>query len=1008
MAKKFNIGRQSEHLLNKEMHDLFMRLKYLSYNYTPYKDEQAPIPDKSLWVDRYFGSDLIKVFDKVNEDWIPAFKGYYHPANALEKPISPSNGQIWIDYTNGNLLKYYDKNTDSWIPVTAISNINAESGSCHDFDLMKLDRPILTDDTRKIFAVHNEKMGKLFDGRKYIHPSSEAYTPNSLVAIEYIDQDIEGKEVWVHVNSKRLDKVVKRLIKVNYDEGDSESYKINISSHNTEFYGMDLETGLGTLLVPCDAASALEDSIEDHTHVDFHRTDVGIELLHDKYEYIYAISYNFSNYVNTSGKIIRNSGVIGTEDNVHIGATNKRVFVFLDGLYLEQDKYEYSEDTDSIRLINDNIEQLMDMVAITVPNYAKIEGTDTPLEFTINHTGPNEEIAPGVFVGENDAIVGALRNAAEFKHPMAFVCGVHALPPREVEIIDQYAIIRNIGPMEEDDFYKVMIIEADGMNPTYGTVGESLRIESEIIESIDETRNTKYFVFIDGVLVSPRDLDVANGSIGIMGLVQGQEYLLLKANEEQDVQAELMFDSAISHFTTKIEDDNANTIYDNIDAALVYIGDGALIDRDGISVDFLPVEGHNGQIVMLESPEESISSKNTTVQLYKYDTNIKSWEEIPNQVAPGETNEEFVKAYDLIHGFFATKGSISILNKKHVGSPYTYFVYSYANSIDERLLWGDRVTTVNERDYAVNHRHRFIKGQGSLTAYINGLYTIAEEEPENKDDMFRLNEWDKLDTIGTEDGIDYSDQLDMQIDPMDNSSLTYIVEKLEGSEDTAMKKEVLTAANRLEGSKIANTYETGLSLTQGVVNVYVNGVRLTKDDFAIVSSNVITILTDTVGGQIITEKNDPSTYNKYMVMGEEGPVIIDCEQTDEIIIEVRNDYTIKEITLPVRYERQRTFSVKTDGVPESLINSNDEVKIFVNGYFYGMANKDNTNKAMATIDLDRKEITLNHEDYVNYIHTDPIYTHFKMNPEEHDQYIMEHGNPYNAQIQENYITFEWR
>lgn len=1006
MARKFNIGRQSEHLLNQDMHDLFMRLKYLKYGYTPYKDEQAPIPDKALWVDRYFGSDLLKVYDKVNDDWIPAFKGYYHPSNTIEKPSNPSHGQLWIDYTRGNLLTYYDKSVDAWTPVTAVSNINAESGSCHDYDLMHLDTPILTDGDKKVFAVHNEKMGKLFDGRKYIHPNSSAYTPNSLVAIEYIDQDKDGKEVWVHVNSKRLDKVVGRLIKVNYDKSDSESYKINISSHNTEFYGMDIDTGLGTLLIPCESKSELEDSIVDHKHFDYHRTDTGIELSHDKYKYVYAISYGFGDYVNIPGKLIRNSGTIGTEDNIHIGSTNKRVFVFLDGLYLEQDKYEYNTNTNSIELKNDNIEYLMDMVAMTVPDYAKIDGTDKPLEFTVSQLGSNDQIAPGITVGKNDAIVGALRNAAKFKHPMAFVCGVHAIPPREVEIIDEYAIIKNIGPLEENDFVKVMIIEAEGMNPTYGTVGESKRIESNIIEPIDETRNTKYFVFIDGILVSPRDLDVAKGSIGIMGLVEGQEYLLLKANADQNVQAELMFDSAVSHFTVKVEDDNANTIYDNIDAALLYVGEGILIDRDKVTVDKLPAEGHKGQIVMLEDPEQSLS-KVTTVALYEYDTDQRQWIEIPTQVKPGETNQEFAEAYDLIHGFFATKGSISVLNKKHVNSPYTYFVYSYVNSIDERLLWGDRITTIDNRDYAVNHRHKFSKGKGSLTAYINGLYTVVEEEPENKDDMFRIDKWYSLSTIGVEDGIDYANELDMKVNPLDQSSLTYIVERLEGIEDIAMKREVLTTANKIDG-KIANTYETEMNLTQGVVTVYVNGVRLTRDDYAIVGSNTISLLVDTVGGQIISEKNNPNTYNKYMIMGENGPVIIDCEETDEIVVEVRNDYTIKEITLPVRYERQRTFSVKTDGVPESLINSNDEIKIFVNGYFYGLANKDNINKDMIRIDLDRKEITFNHEDFVNFIHTDPIYTYFKMNPDEHDKYILENGHQYNPQIQENHITFEWR
>lgn len=1009
MARKFNIGRQSEHLLNKELHDLFMTLKYINHSSsTPIKDEQTEIPDKSLWLDRYFGADVLKAYDKVTESWSPIFKGFYHPSNALERPENPAHGQLWVDYTKDNLLNYYDKNTNTWVPISAITNMNMDgTGTCHNFDLMYLDRPILTDGDKKVYAVHNEQMGKLFDGKKYIHPSDDSYIPNSIVAIEYIDKYKDENENWIHVNSVNVNKIVKRLIKINYDSNnDAQAGLINITDHNTEFYGMNLETGLGTLLV-----RAKDDfNTEDY---DYERFQDGIRLLHDKYEYVYAISYDFSNYVGIPGRLIRNSGIVGTEDNIHIGPTNKRVFVFLDGLYLEQDKYTYNEATDSIQLTNDNITNTMDFIAMTVPDYSKGESGNDPLEYKITSTGiaslSKELKAKNISInlGDNDAIVGPLYNAANFITPMAFVCGVHGdtnTEPKEVEIIDSYAIIRNIGPIEEDDFYKVMIIEAEGMYPTYGEIGDSLRIESDIIDTENTLDN--YFVFIDGVLASPRDLDIAKGSIGALGFKKGQKYLLLKSNSNENVEAELMMDSLVSHFTIKVEDNNSNTIYDDADSAIVYVDNGVLIDRNAISTTSLPVEGKKGEIVLLDDP---LSDPFTTVSLYQWEEDLNSWRKIDPMTddftAP---NPEFTNAYDLIYGYFSTRGSISILNKKHVGKPYTYYVYTYVNSIDERLLWGDRITSTDKLEYAVNHRHKFPKGKNSVSAYLGGLYILGEEL---ENDSIQFEEFKNLNTIGVLDKKDYTDELNklnIKLNPLDNSDLTYIVELPEENEDLAMERECLTAVNKLEGN-VPNTYETkNMLLSPGVVTVYVNGVRLPKDEFVVVSPKVITILRDTVGGQSISEKDDVSTHNKFMVMNDDGPIIIDCESTDIITVEVRRDFKIKEVTLPVRFTRQNTWSVKVDGIPESLINSNDEIKIYINGIFYGCANKDNINKELVEIDINRGELILKHPDVISLLHTDPIETYFATNHEEHIKYIEANGKPYYPAIQENYITLEWR
>ena len=73
MARKFNMGRQSEIALNKDMHDLLMSLKYINNGVKqPEQDLQTPIPVGSIWNDMNRGQNIIKV-NTANKGWEPAF-----------------------------------------------------------------------------------------------------------------------------------------------------------------------------------------------------------------------------------------------------------------------------------------------------------------------------------------------------------------------------------------------------------------------------------------------------------------------------------------------------------------------------------------------------------------------------------------------------------------------------------------------------------------------------------------------------------------------------------------------------------------------------------------------------------------------------------------------------------------------------------------------------------------------------------------------------------------------
>ena len=146
MARKFNIGRQSEHILNKEMYDMFMSMKYLnSGNTAPVRDEQSEIPNGALWLENYYNKTLLNSYDQGSRSWDPIFKGHYHPADVFTKPAKPVNGQLWIDHSNKDLLHYYDSNTSSWIPVAALTldKNNSNIGAYNNFIVINPFKPPL-------------------------------------------------------------------------------------------------------------------------------------------------------------------------------------------------------------------------------------------------------------------------------------------------------------------------------------------------------------------------------------------------------------------------------------------------------------------------------------------------------------------------------------------------------------------------------------------------------------------------------------------------------------------------------------------------------------------------------------------------------------------------------------------------------------------------------------------------------------------------------------------------
>lgn len=943
MARKFTTGRQNELTLNKEIHDLFMSLKYINNGpTTPTQDKQTPIPIGAVWNDNGKGQNILKV-NKANGGWAPVFEGFYHPANIKEKPLFPTDGQLWLDQSQDDILKYYDQNTDSWISTKSVQTtannvlVDMHNNFINIVPLKDMDDVA----NQKTYLIPYDYYGKLFDNGVFIHPTDSKYHKLSDVSVQYDTTSTAEQESWIHVNAHKVFNIEKKLIKVNKD-GDEAFRVYGLFDNNTEFYYLN-EAGMGVAMIPYKAGT-----LQPYDYKPFDR---GIEITSEKAKaatFIYSMSYVFQD-TPKPGKLVRNDFTIGSQAEVQVGQLTKRPLIFLDGVYLEQTKYNYDSSSGKIR-INDTIINPMDMMAVV---FQDMEATG---EKEINNiTGPG-----------TDTLVGTFTNAVNFKKPLAFVSGVmgtNIVSPEEIEWQDTSLLIKNWGLDTIEAPAKVMVVEADNMYLCHGNLDSSCIITNE---GITNNPKDEYLLFIDGLLLSSRELDVSENQIRIANAKEGQQYVLLKIKDDSNTA--LSFDNKVMNFTIAINNEDG-TMYNECNDALIF-ADGKMIPmEDSIYRDNLPVRGSTGQIVKVKN--ESLTSD--VYNYYSWNEFNKRWDVISDVDLINQIRS-FVK------GNYST-GSIMLDSTGLEGKTGTYYAYTYSNGVEEPLLKGIQPLIEGKTEYTVNVEHKFNNNQGALSVYTNKLLNFEVTEESSNTGKFIIP------TLISDEGTN----------PYEDGELLYYIERPEKNETVACEKEVLTAANRT--TDYVGGYTTNISLLPGVVSVYVNGVKLNRKDFTIVNENTLIIHKQIVGNQNNYDPEDHSTWNKFVFFEKSGEVEIECDRDDYVIVEVRQDYNLKTQSIPARYPGQRTFFVEDDGIPKSLLLTQDLIKVFIDGIIY---------TGEYTINKENGSITLLDPELDSIINIDPIARYFELNPLEYEAYLDEHGKPYIANPIINEITFEWR
>ena len=533
----------------------------------------------------------------------------------------------------------------------------------------------------------------------------------------------------------------------------------------------------------------------------------------------------------------------------------------------------------------------------------------------------------------------------------------------------------------------------------------------------------------------------------IIELINPNDDLTQEQNEDGIM---CVYDDIFTPYTIPLAGQSMNTsnAYDNCDSAIVMCGPGVLVDRASVLREFDPNDTFiGGQIT--KNRLKSTDGK----EIYEYRMYTHSNEYVV--LDPLEDAITIADCENMIT-YHVSDGTVMLNPVGMANEPVTVYAYTYVDSVDEKLLQGRRVMPIETPGhanastsvYSTNRTHLYDLGVNALSTYLNGVMIphVEETTTDVKSDIFfvdkpfssmfipfvnryeveqtdnRFVDQDMFTVIqAIEEDMDLTSEIivtdkygiqdhclvmkyfnsEYQLEQakalkrylnndMRNNRLLYLIENVEANEMVSSRRQ--WKAPRNDNGNLPNSYTTTMRLAPGIINVYVNGVLLDKEDYAIFDSNKIVIGFDLVGGQEILPKNKGDYKHPYRVLTDEGFKFIECEGDDEVLIEVRDDLTIKKRSYEIKDISYETYSfdILDYEYPSSLTSTKDLIKIYINGVLYD-GNYTNINGVITLLDCDLEQ--------------DPLYKHLKMYPDLKAEYEAMYGEYVKH---EDIITFEWR
>lgn len=508
-------------------------------------------------------------------------------------------------------------------------------------------------------------------------------------------------------------------------------------------------------------------------------------------------------------------------------------------------------------------------------------------------------------------------------------------------------------------------------------------------------------VFIDGALIKKEalEIDYENNYIKVRDMEPGQEFVVI-----QDKKHDLMFESMLTPAY--------NTPY--IDESLVFFNGKLILNDTAIKVyrNANRVRGkYHNEVKMFDLVNED-GTQNLSFKVWNEFG--QNWLDCTEEEVAGL--ESFYKSYS--NGL----ESIALNIDRQPSDDVNYWIYQYARTAERPLhiyhefITEDEATAMweaSEHEDEYGNKMVFIPtdesytyGANSLEVYFDGVRQYDRKDFTNRDTFRRYEDF----------GIMESPRGDgFFIKGLFWGDITYVIEHPAAGVEKVCEREILDHGH-ITGT--SGVYETTRSLIPGMVNVYINGLRQSRDSFVVLDNNHIMLKNQfQLTGHIPENRADYLT--EPVMISDRESIDITYDKEDFILVEVVKDYRKKQGTVNRSYKvrdlelAQRNLiefntlpGKQGDNLSNTILSTTDEIKIYVNGLFTGYRRHEGyrVNDLSNTIVIIARNLS-------DHIFTDDLYEEMLLNPRMMQQYLKDHDlteEDYKDQEITNVFTLEWR
>lgn len=902
-------------------------------------------------------------------------------------PSNPVTGQLWI---YNDILMYFDGSEWKPIKATALSDGQWPSSIFEDFKIVtplhrdgdvvmntnpddydyegfnvlypdndkwqhqNYDLPEIDDPGEEVLRDPNAKSQYLIPNirtdRVFLDENHDlSYEAQSSVCIQYPTPFVHDKVVSaVHINPGKITKMTKRLIKV-----DKENPTIYVSAYQTEFYGYRAGEYEGHFLIESN----------DQDYGDYIPVDDRIILnghAAQNFDYVLSITYEFT-WAKADGLLQRH---LGAEATTSYYVTNliEPINVHADGFKIEEAVYDVSVDAGTVTINDDaaaNTE--VQMWSPYKKQYGYIRETDLENNGII-HLHRKVSI-PLVFVG--GLLIHPLYGGLKFDGDRIIVPNpgeldtLKNMPWCVVDLYDPTIGIQysERGKSVEEEAYWLCsekdYLDGNGNFIMHGELSNTVDrdgFRDYILASgvlggtngcVIHYNNTKIGVddkimlFVDGLLVSTDEIvrNHAEGTLTLIsGLSENQEYVLIRDDNGR------LYDS--SNMTPAFS-------VGLLSESLVYLNGKLLCNVNAVATTETPgtleLNGATHNEIKFFIPDDR---EPETGNWRIYNTYEFNWD------TPSDKDIEDIKRIVSSYANLLTSLKINVPYDKYEDEVVIY-AFRYANAKTALTLVGEATYLQDDEEDGkpvwITGSDTWSYGIGQLNLYHNGVKMI--------------------------ENIDYKEMLDdnkfkMLAKIEETDTISYIIEPLEHGAEICHQTIIMDQENA-EQPNVYKTSEGAPDLYPGRLTVYVNGVRLKKDDWLLMDNRRILLrFTDYIA--IGSADNYPtekiSTGNTVIEVNHNYP--------DYIMVEIRTDYDRRENSFNYKEDQCVEIGLEKYNVPSEILDSDDEVLIFVNGLFSGL-----TRNKRADYRFDKYNISIGllNSDFVSMLEADPLKRLFERN-----------------------------